>query len=134
MFSGLKSCHEVLHAIQRPSMLPQVVQLAVGHAMEATRGQREVFKVYRESMHESGPDGRSPLQVAKAAAEERGEHIFAKPDHLGIQVLSTTTRAEASACAEDKHAHTQGQDQAYDCSCLVQGPAFCTVSHCQRCS
>ncbi len=55
--------------------------------MEATRGQREVFGLYRDSMHEAGEDGRSPFQVAKAAAEDRGEHIFAKPDHLGIQVL-----------------------------------------------
>ena len=66
----------------------QVVQLAVAHAMEATRGQREVFGLYRESMHDAGAgaDGRSPFQIAKAAAQERGEHIFAKPDHLGIQV------------------------------------------------
>ena len=72
------------------SVRVQVVQLAVGHAMEATRGQREVFGLYKESMHESGPDGRSPFQVAKAAAQDRGEHIFAKPDHLGIQVLRNT--------------------------------------------
>jgi hypothetical protein len=58
--------------------------------MEATRGQREVFGLYRESMHESGPDGQTPFQVAKAAAQGRGEHIFAKPDHLGIQVHRTT--------------------------------------------
>ena len=60
----------------------------MAHAMEATRGQREVFALYRESMHDATmPDGRSPFQVAKAAAWDRGEHIFAKPDHLGIQVL-----------------------------------------------
>ncbi len=38
-----------------------------------------------ESMFDVGPSGLSHLAEAKAAAEARGEHIFAKPDHLGIQ-------------------------------------------------
>ena len=64
--------------------------------MEATRGQREVFGLYRESMHESGPDGRTPFETAKAAAQGRGEHIFAKPDHLGIQVTAPSTHVMCS--------------------------------------
>ncbi len=60
--------------------------------MEATRGYRELHARYdgdpegTSSMHDAGPMGRSHLQGAKAAAEARGEYIFAKPDHLGIQV------------------------------------------------
>ena len=70
----------------------QVVAAAVEHAMEATRGHRELHARYEGdpasagSMHDAGPTGRTHLQEAKAAAEARGEHVFAKPDHLGIQV------------------------------------------------
>ena len=66
----------------------------MAHAMEATRGQREMHAQYDgnpasgNSMHDAGPTGQSHLQEAKAAAEARGEHIFAKADHLGIQAGS----------------------------------------------
>ena len=69
-----------------------MVQAAIDHAMEATRGQRELHDEHEgrsggtSSMHDIGPTGRSHLQHAQAAAELRGEYIFAKPDHLGIQV------------------------------------------------
>ena len=65
--------------------------------MEATRGQRELHALYEgnaesaDSMHDAGPTGRSHLAEAKAAAEARGEYIFAKPDHLGIQVAPTSS-------------------------------------------
>ena len=55
-----------------------------GARNEATRGQREMHAQYegnpenRESMHDAGPTGQSHLKEAKAASEERGEHIFAK--------------------------------------------------------
>jgi hypothetical protein len=68
-----------------------VVASAISHAREATRGHREVYAQYEgnpdstESMFDVGPSGLSHLAEAKAAAEARGEHIFAKPDHLGIQ-------------------------------------------------
>ena len=38
-----------------------------------------------ESMYDVGPSGLSHLAEAKAAAEARGEYIFAEPDHVGIQ-------------------------------------------------
>ena len=68
-----------------------MVTEAVEHAMEATRGYREVFALYegspdsKESIYDTGPNGLSHLAAAKAAAEARGEYTFAKPDHLGIQ-------------------------------------------------
>ena len=103
----------------------------MAHAMEATRGQREVFGLYRESMHEpgSGPDGRSPFQIAKAAAEDRGEHIFAKPDHLGIQVLSKTVDAEKALCQSmtvmvDRRVPVaySGRKRRCDCTCAGLQP------------
>ena len=78
----------------------QVVTAAVEHAMEATRGHRELHARYEgnsestESMHDAGPTGRSHLMEAKAAAEARGEYIFAKPDHLGIQVCHSDGKAD----------------------------------------
>jgi hypothetical protein len=66
--------------------------------MEATRGQREMYARYEgnpqsgESMHDAGPTGQSHLKEAKAAAEARGEHIFAKADHLGIQARPAVMR------------------------------------------
>ncbi len=79
---------------QSNHLLRQVVAAAVEHAMESTRGYRELHARYEGdpqsagSMHDAGPTGRSHLQQAKVAAEARGEYIFAKPDHLGIQVRS----------------------------------------------
>ena len=70
--------------------------------MGATRGHRELHALYEGNpdsaggMHDSGPTGQSHFSEAKAAAEARGEHIFAKPDHLGIQVRQTAR--EPSVC------------------------------------
>ena len=69
----------------------QVVAAAVTHAMEATRGRRELYARYEgdpdsaESMYDLGAGGQSHVADAKAAAEARGEYTFAKMDHLGIQ-------------------------------------------------
>ena len=79
-------------SVEQKRLSTQVVAAAVEHAMEATRGHRDVHALYEGnpesagSMLDAGPTGRSHLAEAKAAAEARGEHIFAKPDHLGIQV------------------------------------------------
>ena len=75
----------------------------MAHAMEATRGQREMHARYEgnpkssESMHDPGPTGRSHMHEARAAAEARGDYIFAKPDHLGIQVMILCARLQGCA-------------------------------------
>ena len=86
-------------------MHKQVVAAAVAHAMEATRGQREMHARYEgnpessESMHDPGATGRSHMHEARAAAEARGDYIFAKPDHLGIQVMILCARLQGCALA-----------------------------------
>jgi len=75
--------------------------VAITHAMEATRGRRELYARYEGnpdctgSMYDIGASGQSHVAEAKAAAEARGEYTFAKMDHLGIQARRPCRRCEA---------------------------------------
>ena len=91
----------------------KVVAAAVAHAMEATRGRRELYDRYdgnpdsSESMHDVGVSGRSRVAEAKAAAEARGEYTFAKMDHLGIQARGLPSESLRSWTSDLRSADTR---------------------------